>query len=153
MNEMIGLKSKLFGVKGHKVIEGGQNNRLKPLQSDISSTLKSSHSDPVYDQLTSLSARISRSQICQIIMVKSSGTYYVKSKFGTASALLADSNCYRRDSFLKCILMDDSPDVFVVLDATKNPRFSNLKSANNSHSIEFYAGMFFTTHFIIPKLR
>jgi GAF domain-containing protein len=88
--------------------------------------------EEIFDDLTELAARICESPIALITLVDERRQWF-KSKFGTAV-----NETSRDVSF--CAHAITQPDLFIVPDASKDPRFANNPLVTSDPCIRFYAG-------------
>jgi len=96
--------------------------------------LDSNTDDEEYDRFTLLAARIFKVPICLLSIIDVSRQWF-KSRVG-----LKSSQTHRDIAFCAYTILEESPDVMVVLDATKDPRFATNPLVIGPPFIRFYAG-------------
>ena len=110
-------------------IPPNETKRLKVLwQYDVLDTVP----EEVFDDLTDLAARICEAPIALISLVDENRQWF-KSKVGTTMGETA-----RNDSF--CSYAITQPGLFIVPDATRDPRFAKNPLVTSEPRIRFYAG-------------
>mmetsp|Transcript_17458 Transcript_17458/g.22657 ORF Transcript_17458/g.22657 Transcript_17458/m.22657 type:complete len:800 (-) Transcript_17458:518-2917(-) len=88
----------------------------------------------VFDRITTLASRLFESEIALLTFVDNERQWF-KSKHGLN---VCETN--RSSAFCAYTIMDDAPDVFVVLDASKDKRFCENPLVTGYPYIRFYAG-------------
>eukprot|EP01031_Cornospumella_fuschlensis_P038131 gene38131-46332_t len=90
--------------------------------------------EDVYDRYTSLAARYFKVPMAMISLIDIDRAW-LKSRVGT------DIDEGPRDhSFCSFTVLEETPKVMVVLDASKDPRFCNNPHVLNTMGVKFYAG-------------
>jgi GAF domain-containing protein len=113
----------------HAPVPTDEKKRLKVLwQYDVLDTVP----EEIFDDLTELAARICEAPIALITLVDKSRQWF-KSKVGTTL-----NETSRDISFCAHAILQ--PDLFIVPDATKDPRFADSPLVTSDPKIRFYAG-------------
>ena len=116
---------------------GKQGYEHNPRVLKETNLLHSDDSDPMFDRFTSLAKRLFNVSIA-LITVLDGDFFWIKSNEGMPGV----SEFHKSECFCSYTIMDYSPDVFVVKDATKDERFKNNSRVKGPPYARFYAGKF-----------
>jgi len=108
-----------------------EEERLKVL---LEADILDSKNEEIYERYTTMASRIFKAPIAIISLVDQERQWF-KSRVG-----LAATETHRRHAFCAHAILDDSPPVFVVPDASQDPRFQQNPLVTGSPHIRFYAG-------------
>ena len=114
---------------------GKQGYEHNPRVLKETNLLHSDDSDPMFDRFTSLAKRLFNVSIA-LITVLDGDFFWIKSNEGMPGV----SEFHKSECFCSYTIMDYSPDVFVVKDATKDERFKNNSRVKGPPYARFYAG-------------
>uniref|UniRef100_A0A6B2LR86 GAF domain-containing protein n=1 Tax=Arcella intermedia TaxID=1963864 RepID=A0A6B2LR86_9EUKA len=90
--------------------------------------------DLPFDRITSLASRLFKVPIALVSLVDAHRQWF-KSRYG-----LEASETPRHCSFCAYAVLEDAPDIFVVLDSLKDPRFRENPLVLGPPFVRFYAG-------------
>eukprot|EP01038_Epipyxis_sp_PR26KG_P009744 gene9744-13111_t len=111
-----------------------ENEKLRLTVLRHTNLLNSNLNDDRFDRITSLAARVFEVPIALVSLVDVNRQWF-KSKVG-----LEVDETHRDVAFCSYAILEESPDVFVVLNAIEDLRFANNPLVTESPFIRFYAG-------------